>query len=112
MVFSQVSECLQLVFGMEVREVDAREYIYFMVSTLGLTCKVQFSFLFRNSTNRSTTPGVLITSSIGGLGSGRGTKEREEKSGEGLGDAFTGVSPPSFLHTPHHPYKHSQASFW
>ena len=30
-VFSQVSECLQLVFGMEVREVDAREYIYFMV---------------------------------------------------------------------------------
>ena len=43
MVFSQVSECLQLVFGMEVREVDAREYIYFMVSTLGLTCDEMLS---------------------------------------------------------------------
>ena len=42
-VFSQVSECLQLVFGMEVREVDAREYIYFMVSTLGLTCDEMLS---------------------------------------------------------------------
>ena len=42
-VFSQVSECLQLVFGVEVREVDTREYIYFMVSTLGLTCDEMLS---------------------------------------------------------------------
>lgn len=34
------------------------------------TCNVQFSLLFRNSTKRSTTPAVAMTSSIGGLGSG------------------------------------------
>lgn len=33
------------------------------------TCNVQFSLLFRNSTNLSTTPWVFITSSIGGFGS-------------------------------------------
>ena len=43
MVFSQVSECLQLVCGVEVREVNSREYIYFMVSTLGLTCDAMLS---------------------------------------------------------------------
>ena len=37
-VFSQASECLQLVFGVEVKEVDPMEHIYFMVPTLGLTC--------------------------------------------------------------------------
>ena len=34
----QASESLQLVFGVEVREVDPRERIYIMVPTLGLTC--------------------------------------------------------------------------
>lgn len=34
-----------------------------------LTCSVQFTLFFKNSTNLSTTPGVFITSSIGGLGS-------------------------------------------
>lgn len=33
------------------------------------TCNVQFSLLFRNSTKRSTTPEVAMTSSMGGLGS-------------------------------------------
>lgn len=33
------------------------------------TWSVQFSFRLRNSTNLATTPGVLMTSSIGGLGS-------------------------------------------
>src|SRR4029434_8297290 len=33
------------------------------------TCNVQFSLLLRNSTNRSTTPEVAMTSSMGGLGS-------------------------------------------
>ena len=37
-VFSQASESLQLVCGVEVREVDPREHIYIMVPTLGLTC--------------------------------------------------------------------------
>lgn len=36
-----------------------------------LTCSVQLTLFFRNSTNLSTTPGVFITSSIGGLGSER-----------------------------------------
>lgn len=35
---------------------------------------MQFSLLFRNSTKRSTTPGVAMTSSIGGLGSNEGLK--------------------------------------
>ncbi len=34
-----------------------------------LTCSVQLTLFFKNSTNLSTTPGVFITSSIGGLGS-------------------------------------------
>lgn len=33
------------------------------------TCSVQLTLFFRNSTNLSTTPGVFMTSSIGGLGS-------------------------------------------
>ena len=37
-VFSQASESLQLVCGMEVKEVDSTEHIYIMVPTLGLTC--------------------------------------------------------------------------
>ena len=37
-VFSQASESLQLVCGVEVREVNPREHIYIMVPTLGLTC--------------------------------------------------------------------------
>lgn len=35
-----------------------------------LTCRVQSALFFRNSTNLSTTPGVFITSSMGGFGSG------------------------------------------
>ena len=35
------------------------------------TCSVQFSVLFKNSTKRSTTPAVAMTSSMGGLGSVR-----------------------------------------
>ncbi|CAI9181241.1 unnamed protein product [Rangifer tarandus platyrhynchus] len=37
-VFSQASECLRLVCGVEVKEVDRRKHIYIMVPTLGLTC--------------------------------------------------------------------------
>ncbi|XP_055293651.1 melanoma-associated antigen 10-like [Moschus berezovskii] len=37
-VFRQASECLQLVFGVEVREVDPREHTYTTVPALGLTC--------------------------------------------------------------------------
>lgn len=47
---------------------------------------------------------MLITSSIGGLGSGRGRKEGKEKSAEVLAGAFTGVSPPSFLGSTDCPY--------
>ncbi|XP_043753694.1 melanoma-associated antigen 10-like [Cervus elaphus] len=42
-VFSQASECLQLVCGVEVKEVDPREHIYIMVPTLGLTCDAMLS---------------------------------------------------------------------
>ena len=38
-VFSHASQCLQLVFGVEVREVDPREHMYFLVPTLSLTLK-------------------------------------------------------------------------
>lgn len=44
-------------------------YLWYSRCFSGLTCSVQFSLLFRNSTNRFTTPGVEMTSSIGGLGS-------------------------------------------
>ena len=37
-VFSQASECLQVVIGMEVKELDPGEHTYIMVPTLGLTC--------------------------------------------------------------------------
>ena len=36
--FPQTSECLQLVFGVDVREVDHRKHIYTLVPTLGLAC--------------------------------------------------------------------------
>ncbi|KAM7225439.1 hypothetical protein CapIbe_023416 [Capra ibex] len=35
--------CLQLVFGVEVKEVDPREHIYIMVSILGLSCNAVLS---------------------------------------------------------------------
>ncbi|KAM7243464.1 hypothetical protein CapIbe_005958 [Capra ibex] len=37
-VFSHASQCLQLVFGVEVREVDPREHTYTVAPALGLTC--------------------------------------------------------------------------
>ncbi|XP_072814243.1 melanoma-associated antigen 8-like [Vicugna pacos] len=36
-VLSQASECLQLVFGVDVKEVAPREHLYVLVPTLGLT---------------------------------------------------------------------------
>ncbi|CAM9159928.1 unnamed protein product [Rangifer tarandus platyrhynchus] len=42
-VFSQASHCLELVCGVEVKEVDPREHIYIMVPNLGLTCDVMLS---------------------------------------------------------------------
>ncbi|KAG5193803.1 hypothetical protein JEQ12_020164 [Ovis aries] len=36
-VFSQASQCLQLVCGVEVKEMEPREHIYIMVPTVGLT---------------------------------------------------------------------------
>ena len=36
-VFSQASECLQMIVGMEVKELDPGEHIYIMVPMLGLT---------------------------------------------------------------------------
>ena len=36
-VFSQASQCLQLVCGVEVKEVEPREHIYIMIPTVGLT---------------------------------------------------------------------------
>ncbi|XP_002699703.4 melanoma-associated antigen 9 [Bos taurus] len=42
-VFSQASECLQVVIGMEVKELDPGEHTYIMVPTLGLTCDEMLS---------------------------------------------------------------------
>ncbi|KAB0336308.1 hypothetical protein FD755_026006, partial [Muntiacus reevesi] len=42
-VFSEVSECLQLVFGVDVKEVDPAEHTYILVPTLGLTCDEMLS---------------------------------------------------------------------
>ncbi|XP_043314661.1 melanoma-associated antigen 10-like [Cervus canadensis] len=42
-VFREVSECLQLVFGVDVKEVDPAEHIYILVPTLGLTCDKMLS---------------------------------------------------------------------
>ena len=42
-VFSQASECLKLVCGVEVKEMDPMEHIYIMVSTLGFTCDAMLS---------------------------------------------------------------------
>lgn len=44
-------------------------FLTVQVSVYKQTCSVQLTLFFRNSTNLSTTPGVFITSSIGGLGS-------------------------------------------
>ncbi|XP_006087859.1 melanoma-associated antigen 10-like [Myotis lucifugus] len=38
MIFDQVSECMQLVFGIDVKEVDPTSHTYVLVNTLGLTC--------------------------------------------------------------------------
>ena len=38
MVFTQASQCLQVVIGMEMKDLNPREHIYIMVPTLGLTC--------------------------------------------------------------------------
>ncbi|XP_043750925.1 melanoma-associated antigen 10-like isoform X2 [Cervus elaphus] len=38
MVFCQAVECILLVFGVEMKEVDPRKHIYIMVPNLGLTC--------------------------------------------------------------------------
>ncbi|KAB1253406.1 Melanoma-associated antigen 8 [Camelus dromedarius] len=37
-VLNQASECVQLAFGVDVKEVDPREHSYVLVPTLGLTC--------------------------------------------------------------------------
>ena len=37
-VFRQAVECILLVFGVDVKEVDPRKHIYIMVPCLGLTC--------------------------------------------------------------------------
>nr|XP_020765289.1 melanoma-associated antigen 10-like [Odocoileus virginianus texanus]XP_020765290.1 melanoma-associated antigen 10-like [Odocoileus virginianus texanus] len=37
-VFCQAIECILLVFGVDVKEVDPRRHIYIMVPNLGLTC--------------------------------------------------------------------------
>lgn len=37
-IFDQVSECMQLVFGIYVKEVDPTSHSYVLVNTLGLTC--------------------------------------------------------------------------
>ncbi|XP_057574901.1 melanoma-associated antigen 9-like [Hippopotamus amphibius kiboko] len=42
-VLGQASECMQLVFGMDVKEVDPREHTYMLVPTLGLTCDAMLS---------------------------------------------------------------------
>ncbi|XP_057393489.1 melanoma-associated antigen 8-like isoform X3 [Balaenoptera acutorostrata] len=42
-VFSQACECMQLVFGVDVKEVDPRECTYVLVPTLGLTCDAVLS---------------------------------------------------------------------
>ncbi|XP_027388817.1 melanoma-associated antigen 10-like [Bos indicus x Bos taurus] len=42
-VFSQASQCLQLVCGVEVKKVEPREHIYIMVPTMGLTYDVMLN---------------------------------------------------------------------
>ncbi|XP_061034236.1 melanoma-associated antigen 10-like [Eubalaena glacialis] len=42
-VFSRASECMQLVFGVDVKEVDPRECTYVLIPTLGLTCDAVLS---------------------------------------------------------------------
>nr|XP_058907099.1 melanoma-associated antigen 10-like [Kogia breviceps] len=42
-VFRRACECMQLVFGVDVKEVDPRERTYVLVPTLGLTCDAVLS---------------------------------------------------------------------
>uniref|UniRef100_A0A452E4L2 MAGE domain-containing protein n=1 Tax=Capra hircus TaxID=9925 RepID=A0A452E4L2_CAPHI len=42
-VFTQASQCLQVVIGMEMKDLNPREHIYIMVPTLGLTCDEMLS---------------------------------------------------------------------
>ena len=42
-IFSEASECLQMIVGMEVKELDPGEHIYIMVPALELTCDVMLS---------------------------------------------------------------------
>ncbi|XP_061035188.1 melanoma-associated antigen 10-like [Eubalaena glacialis] len=42
-VFSQACECMQVVFGIDVKEVDPSEHIYVLVSTVDLTCDAVLS---------------------------------------------------------------------
>ncbi|XP_068390242.1 melanoma-associated antigen 10-like [Eschrichtius robustus] len=42
-VFSEACECMQLVFGVDVKEVDPHERTYVLVPTLGLTCDAVLS---------------------------------------------------------------------
>ncbi|XP_025841663.2 melanoma-associated antigen 10-like [Vulpes vulpes] len=37
-IFSQAFECMQLFFGVDVREVDSSDHAYVLVTALGLTC--------------------------------------------------------------------------
>ncbi|XP_016069564.1 PREDICTED: melanoma-associated antigen 10-like [Miniopterus natalensis] len=37
-IFNEASECMQLVFGIDVKEVDPTSHSYVLVTTLGLTC--------------------------------------------------------------------------
>ncbi|XP_048071906.1 melanoma-associated antigen 8-like [Ursus arctos] len=37
-IFGQASECMQLVFGVDVKEVDPSDHSYVLVTVLGLTC--------------------------------------------------------------------------
>ncbi|KAK2499724.1 hypothetical protein MC885_010361 [Smutsia gigantea] len=42
-IFSCASECLQLVFAIDVKEVDPSDHSYVLVTTMGLTCGRQLS---------------------------------------------------------------------
>ncbi|XP_040121225.1 melanoma-associated antigen 10-like [Oryx dammah] len=41
LVFHKATQCLQLAFGLDMKEVDHREHIYVMVPTLGLTLNAE-----------------------------------------------------------------------
>ncbi|XP_045850608.1 melanoma-associated antigen 8-like [Meles meles] len=42
-ILGQASECMRLVFGVEVKEVDPSEHSYVLVTVLGLTCDAMLS---------------------------------------------------------------------